>query len=62
MKEKSILRQTVELQVSEPWDFEASVGTGKFIATIVEAQPGYLLLRLSSPIRFRGAELNTIVA
>lgn len=51
----------VGIFVSDPWEFGTECGVGPFPATVTAAEPTALLLHLDTPIRYRGAELLSVL-
>jgi hypothetical protein len=62
MSEQGAVGRQVEVHVSDPWEFGTECGVGPFLAIVVDAEPGALLLRLQSPIEYRGRRFQTILA
>ncbi len=52
----------VSLVVSDPWEFGTECGTGPFLGTITDASADSLVIRLATPIVYKGRTLRSAVA
>jgi hypothetical protein len=58
----NLLNRSVELLVSEPWEFGTECGVGPFGGVIIDATAETLLIRLTKPISCAGKMLHTAAA
>jgi len=54
-------RQAI-LEVSDPWEFGSEHGAGPFAASIDTASPQGLILKLASPLTYKGLIFRSVVA
>jgi hypothetical protein len=61
MTASGLVGKEVQILVSDPWEFGTQCGVGPF-AAVVEGADSELLLRLETPIPYRGVRLLSVVA
>jgi len=62
MSPSSLTNLPVALVVSDPWEFGTECGTGPFLGTVADASADLLVIRLASPITYRGRRLFGAIA
>lgn len=62
MSTHNLLNLSVEILVSEPWEFGTECGVGPFGGIIIDATAEKLLVQLSKPISYSGKTLHTVAA
>ncbi len=62
MSTHNLLNLSVEILVSEPWEFGTECGVGPFGGIIIDATAEKLLILLSKPITYSGKTLHTVAA
>ena len=53
---------SVDLTVSDPWEFGTECGIGPFRGTITDADDDRILIRLEEELHYQGKELNTVIS
>lgn len=53
---------SVEVEISEPWNFETENGPGPLAAAVEDARNSEVLLRLEVPVRVGGKHCNHLIA
>ncbi len=62
MSALSVVNLGVTLTVNDPWEFGTECGTGPFEGIISDVTSDRLLVRLSTPILYRGKTLGLVMA
>ena len=62
MSVPNLLKLSVGILVSEPWEIGTECGVGPFAGIIIDATAEKLLIRLSKPISYAGKTLHTAAA
>jgi hypothetical protein len=62
MSNFSVLNLGVTITVSDPWEFGTECGTGPFGGVISDVTSDRLVVRLSTPIVYRGRVLSVVHA
>lgn len=62
MSTTSLLNLPVNITISDPWEFGTECGPGPFDGTITDATSDRLIVRLLSPVVYRGKTLKSAVA
>lgn len=62
MSAPNLINLSVEILVSDPWDFGTECGVGPFSGIIINATAEKLVIRLSKPISYSGKTLHTAAA
>jgi hypothetical protein len=62
MSNFSVLNLGVTITVSDPWEFGTECGTGPFGGIVSDVTSDRLVVRLSTPIVYRGRVLSVVLA
>jgi len=62
MSDGGLANVGVSIVVSDPWEFGSECGTGPFLGTVTDASADTLVVRLATPITYRGQTLLSAVA